>query len=243
MAFRLQAVAAGGITMRIRATIAALLFPPFLAVAEPAAAPAAAETRPAGSDWTFGTGVGFAVLDFRTPVVVSSSLLGTSTFVPIVGASLEHRVSDRTWLVLGVFGAVTRNRDEVPEGEFGTSRDDSRQLYVTAGVRRPLTRAGAPVEVSAVVLAEGGVVDADQRIVRSTDATSQDVTSWLAGANAGIAIDRELTGGLSLRVASPLVGVRYMRSTIDVAGQPGRSASDVSVQALLAPRLELRLAF
>jgi hypothetical protein len=232
--------------MRIRATVAALLFAPILAVADPAAdpaaAPAAAETRPIGSDWTFGTGVGFAVLDFPTPIV-ASSLFGTTTFVPIVGASLERRISDRAWLVLGAFGIVTRNRDEVPEGEFGTARDDSRQLYVTAGVRRPITRAGAPVEVSAVLLAEGGIVDADQRIAQPTEDESRDVRSWLAGANAGIAIDRELTGGLSLRVASPLVGARYMRSTIEVAGQPGRTASDVSVQALLAPRLELRLAF
>jgi hypothetical protein len=60
---------------------------------------------------------------------------------------------------------------------------------------------------------------------------------------AGRRLVRELTGGLSLRVATPLVGVAYEESRTEVEGQPRRSGTDFSVRALLAPRLELRLAF
>jgi hypothetical protein len=44
-------------------------------------------------------------------------------------------------------------------------------------------------------------------------------------------------------VATPLVGVAYEESRTEVEGQPRRSGTDFSVRAILAPRLELRLAF
>ncbi len=98
--------------------------------------------------------------------------------------------------------AIARRRSGARRRDRFT-RDDALSFYLTAGMRRILTRAGAPVDVSVLVLAEAGVVDADQRFVYLGSETRQDVTSWLAGAGAGVAVDRELTGGLSLRVASP----------------------------------------
>jgi len=70
-----------------------------------------------------------------------------------------------------------------------------------------------------------------------------DVTSWLAGANAGLAVERELTGRLSLRIASPLLGASYSRERVEEVGQPAQTARVFSIQAIIAPRLELRLAF
>jgi hypothetical protein len=228
-----------GKPMRPRAALAALVFVPFLAVAQDSTPEA---TRP-GADWSFGTGISFDVFTFPTPPLVLGAISSSSTSVPFVTASLERRLSGRTWLVVGVAGIVTRSRADVPAGGVGFARDDARQFYVTGGARRTVTRAGAPVEVSALFLAEAGVIDADQHSVVFTTDTRQEVTSWLAGANVGIAVDRELTGGLSLRVASPLLGARYYSSRLQEPGQPDTTGSGVSVRALLAPRLELRLAF
>jgi hypothetical protein len=223
--------------MRLHAALAALVVAPLAAVAQ-TPPPTVAEATAAEADWSFGAGVSFGVF-------VSSASLGglaaVSTGVPVVAASLERRLSDRTWLVLGGAGAVSRDR--VAFTAYGEARADSRSLYLTAGVRRVLTRAGAPVDVSILALGEAGVADADQRSVLAGSEALQEMTSWLAGASAGIAVDRELTGGLSLRVASPLLGVTYARSRYESAGQPAPTASSFSVRALLAPRLELRLAF
>jgi hypothetical protein len=228
--------------MRTVAALAALVLVPFLAVAqEPSAQPPGEASRQ--PLWSFGTGVSVNVIGFPTVLGPVSGSGVASIAVPGVTASLERKVSDRTWLALGVLGLVSRNRDDIPPGGFGVTRDDARQLVVTAGVRRPLTRAGAPVEVSALVLAEGGIVDADFRMVSGDSETRQDLTTWLAGAEVGIALDRVLTGPLSLRVASPLLGAQYARTEIDVEGRPGRTTTGFSAQVLLAPRLELRLAF
>ncbi len=233
--------------MRARAALAVLIVAPFVAAAEGTPPPAAEGTPPpaaertgAAPEWTFGAGVSFDLFGLPAPSLLSGAF---NASVPTVTASLERRLSARNWLVLGAAGGVTRNRMDVPAGGFGFSRDDARQLFVTAGVRRALTRPGRLAEVSAVFLAEAGLVDAEQQQVSFSSDIRQDLTSWLVGANAGIAVDRELTGGLSLRVASPLLGARYLRSRVTAPGQPERTGRSLSVAAILAPRLELRLAF
>ncbi len=163
--------------------------------------------------------------------------------MPVVTASLERRFSSRTWLVLGVAGAAAQRRADLAANAYGFTREDSRSLYLTTGIRRVLTRAGAPVDVSVLVLASAGVADADERYASQGTETAADVTSWLAGAGAGVAIDREITGGVSLRIASPLLGITYARDRVAVAGEPSRTGTTFSASALLAPRLELRLAF
>jgi hypothetical protein len=218
------------------------------AVTAPAAAATTAPTPPpAQPDWSFGGGLVYSMYEFPAG---SYSLLfrGPAPAVPTVTASLERRMSPRSWLVLGVAGAVWRDRQDVPSGSSGYGRNDLRELTVTAGVRRPVTRAGAPVEVSVVVAAQGGIYDAEQRIDQrytpaTTTSTTQDLTAWFAGAQAGLAIERALTDGLSVRVASPLLQGRYSRGSVRQAGQPDAHSSSARVTATLAPTLELRLQF
>jgi hypothetical protein len=217
------------------------------AVSAPAPATAPANASPAAlPQWSFGGGLAYSMYEFPG---YSYSLLfrDTAPVVPTVTASLERRLSPRSWLVLGLAGAVWRDRQDVPAGSSGYGRNDLRELTVTAGVRRPVTRAGAPVEVSVVVAVQGGIYDAEQRVDQrySTTSTSstQDVTAWFAGAQAGLAIERALTDGLSVRVASPLLQGRYSRGSVRQAGQPDARSSSVRASATLAPTLELRLQF
>jgi hypothetical protein len=177
-------------------------------------------------------------------MVSSPGGYGTGIYMPAVSASLERRLSDRTWLVVGGNGTMQRFREDEAISSYSYPRDDSRYLAVTGGVRRILTRPGAVVQVSLVALGMAGVVDLDRRYVDYYGvSTSTAETSWYAGANAGIALDRELTDGLSLRVASPLLDATYSWSRRDVTGAARQHSSGLSVSALLAPRLELRLAF
>jgi hypothetical protein len=229
--------------MRLHAALAALVLAPVIAVAQPADdfPPRAA---PLPANWSLGAGLS---LSLTGPEFVSTGAGYILRNVPIVTASLERRLSDGTWLVVGASGTVTRGRVEVPPGESTIgSKNDYRRLDVTAGVRWALTAAGAPVEVSAVTLAEAGAVDADVADTYAEDTfpvvPTYVETSWHAGASAGIAVDRELTGGISVRIASPLLEARYSRSRVQIVGRRV-DARDVSVRALVAPRVELRLAF
>lgn len=223
--------------MRVRAVLAALVVMPFLAAAQ-TSPPTEAPREP---DWTFGGGVSFGVGAVTSSLSVGG--LTVTTQIPTVAASLERRLAGRTWLVLGGAGGVAHRRADVQEGSYGYPRDDSRQGFLTAGVRHALTSAGAPVEVSAIAYVEGGLVDADQRLFVFTTESREDVTMWVAGVGAGIAIDRELTHHVSLRVASPLLQARYARLRVKETGQPAQTATDLSAGALVVPRLELRVAF
>jgi hypothetical protein len=59
----------------------------------------------------------------------------------------------------------------------------------------------------------------------------------------GLAVERKLRDGLSLRVATPLFGVSWDRSRDEVPGAAPLRGSSVFASVLLAPRLELRMAF
>lgn len=236
--------------MRRTFVLTALLLSPLLASAQAAAPPAepapstatAVPSAPAPApQWSIGAGVTL-ILFSSGPFALSAS--GFSFSVPSVSASIERRLSERTWLVAGAYGSVQRFRSDLPAGSAGAARNDVRYLSLTGGVRRIVTRPAAIVEVSLLALGEAGVGDADVRQVGfSGISTSSDWTAWFAGATAGIALDRELTDGLSLRLSSPLVLARYNWSADDQVGQARAISSGFSVSAYLAPRLELRLAF
>lgn len=221
------------------ALVAALVLAPLRSAAEPAVAPPPDAGAPA-ADWSFGAGVGFE--GTLAPGVIGG-VPSPSVQIPVVNASLERRLSGRTWLTLGVAGTLQDSRTDVAEGDSGVERSEVRQGFVSVGLRRALSRAGAPVEVSGLVQVEGGLADADQRLVSPASRTHQDVTVWFAGVGAGLAVERELTSGLSLRVASPLLGAWYERSRAREGGGPAADEAALSVRVLLAPRLELRLAF
>ncbi len=226
--------------MRRFAALAVLAFTPIAAVAQPAPPPAAA--APA-SDARWSLGAGIQLFTFMTTAPISASIFSPSADIPVVNASLERRLSERTWLAIGVAGAFERRRADVPDGTAGISRVDGRQVFLTTGIRHVVTAPGAPVDVSVVVAAEGGYATVDERFVSFLTPTKEELMAWQVGTNVGIAVDRELTGGLSLRVATPLVGATYQRSRTRLNGEPSRTGNDLSARVLLAPRLELRLAF
>lgn len=214
---------------------------------EPAAsppAPAAAASAPEGARWSIGFGIFSGSETLVTPIYLSYS----TPQVPGVTASLERRLSDPTWLVVGVNGAIGRYDQDLPGGDAGLSRYDVNQLTVAGGLRYLLTSAGGLVDVSALALAEAGIVDSEidrfeYVALPGVTETTYDSTGWLVGANLGIAVDRELTGGLSLRIATPLLGATYTSTRTRVSGQATLEGQDFSIRAQIAPRLELRLAF
>ena len=220
---------------------AALLLAPLSAFAQSPTPPP--EGFPAGpAQWSLGAGWSPGYVSVISSAPTSLGFVSPPV-LPAVTASLERRLGERTWLVLGVFGAVGRQRQDVPPGGFGLSQDDATQLFVNAGVRWIVTVPGAPVDVSFLGLLEGGGAGWDQAVVSAGAETQLKTTAWRVGASIGIAIDRELTRGLSLRVATPLLGASYAWTRAEPAGQPPQEGSDFSVAAVIAPRLELRLAF
>lgn len=219
------------------ASLAVLSSPARVLAGEPATTPVAPAATPS---WSLGGGLTFSSLGYVS--YESSSFLLSSNVVPVPGATgtLERRLSDRSWLFLNLRGGVQRKRAEVADGSYGISRDDRRQVTASVGWRRALTRRGGPVEVSTVLGVHGGILDAEQtQVVPSTTATSTDSTLWFAGANLGIAIQRELTDGLALRLSTPLLHGTYDHGRTRSPGQPTRTSTGLSFAAEIVPQLEL----
>ncbi len=222
--------------------------------AAPAPTSAARAAAPSAPAWSIGAGVGFS----------SAFLVGTPSFpspltgvylappmVPVAAASLERRISGRSWLVLGVSGSFAHESQDVPPDRAGVKKSDSYALALSAGVRRVLTPAGAPVDVSILALAQAGATrwkgdaaeyDYGVSPVAVVD-TSVDEWGWRAGGSLGLAVDRTLTGSLSLRLSTPLVGAWYTRTTTKATGHPTLDGDEVAASFVIAPSLELRLAF
>jgi hypothetical protein len=209
---------------------------------------------PAGS-WSMGAGVGFDLGFFvGSPVNLTSLSIGPPYISPPVAptavVSLERRLSARDWLVLGVNGSYARDRQDLVPGRAGVKKSDLNTLAVAVGLRHVLTPAGAPVDVSFDVLANAGATrwkgDAayyDSGAAGAIADASFDESVWRAGATFGIAVERELTSALSLRVATPIVGAWYGETRSEITGQPTLEGEDLGAGLALAPRLELRLAF
>ena len=227
--------------MGVRAIVVAAL-----AALVPAAASAQAGESPS---WSIGAGVGF--LGERVFLMPSGSVAGLflsgGSFVPVATFFVERRVGEQTWLVFGAEGSVTRNSiDPLPDTAVGMTtqtKDDSEQASVSIGLRRVVTRPGAPVDVSLQATVEGGYFHELQEFTPIGAATSDiSNTGRYAAVTGGIAVERELTGGLALRISTPLVGASW--SKVDRRDDLGtRAASTTSAFVTLAPRLELRLAF
>ncbi|HEX9402345.1 MAG TPA: hypothetical protein VF912_19730 [Anaeromyxobacter sp.] len=216
------------------------------APAAPVGAPIAAPVIPAATPviaavaqaprWSIGAGVGF-----NSSGMFLSSASVFSLWWPAATASVERAVGDRTWLTVGASGSFDREETKASDSILSTiPRRDTGQLVLTAGVRRPVSRPGAPVEVSALVLAEGGALRFRSGTSSSTDVEQR---AWLVGASAGIAVERALAAGLALRISTGILGVRYWRGKLAYAGGPSVTTSDLSAQLRLSPSIELRLAF
>lgn len=233
----------------MRTLIALLAVVPLTALAqapEPALAPAPASPAAvapapvAGAlpepEWSIGAGVAF------DRILIAS---GGSAFLidtgPELNASLERRLSPRTWLAFGARGSVYDHTEDVESG-YGTPSVAYRRLAVMAGVRQLLTPGGAPVDVSLLALANAGVSAGDWTTEYAGTRERTEELAWGVGAELGIAVERELTGGIALRVATPIVGLGYAWADRDVGGQ-SLSARTFSADLTLAPQLELRVAF
>jgi hypothetical protein len=189
--------------------------------------------------WSLGAGVSTSAIYISGPgdpfgrVGISSG--------PAATASLERRLSDSNWLVLGVNGSVSDSQQLPLDGTSVETRWESRRLMLDLGLRHVLTGPGALVDVSLLALAQGGYWE-QRRSVEGSPSGDDEFSSWTAGANVGLALDRELTAGLSLRVATPFAGVWWQKNEQKVSGSSS-SGHGFSADVFLAPRLELRLAF
>jgi hypothetical protein len=207
-----------------------------VAPAAPTAAPPAAPAEPIGS---IGAGLSLyggvqaitLMSDRRSPMLVAPS------------ASVERRLSGRSWLALGVAGSASRYRQEIAPGGYGFTSENAGQLTVSAGLRRLLTPIGAPVDFSILTDVHAGFAAAQQTFASGGEERDGSSRGWLAGVGLGVALDRELTRNLSLRVATPLIRAGWEGSRIEVDGEPTRDGSSLSAAFALDPRLELRMAF
>lgn len=211
--------------------------------AEPPPAPASAPAAEPPGPWSLGAGVGFTLLGSSFGGVASLGGLGVSPpTAPTVVASLERAVAPGWWLVLGAAISANRERGDAPPASFVSTRSDYTLGSASIGLRRALTRAGAPVTVSMHALADVGYSWSRQDLELTTPETRRS-ESFGFGLTVGLAVERELTSGLSLRVATPLLAGGWNSATLDgtVTGHTSREGGGVSL--VLAPSLELRLAF
>ncbi|WP_242346467.1 hypothetical protein [Anaeromyxobacter terrae] len=218
----------------------AALLTPALSLAE-GAAPA---------EWSLGGGLSWTLVgDPISAILLPSGAYVTSidASIPSVNASIERRAGERTWVVFGLAGGADRREmDPAPSGAINYSPTEQTVTgaFASVGVRRVLTPRDAPVDFSIVGALEGGFVRASEttpaQVGGEIDATYR---SRLVGVSGGIALDRTLTGSLSLRIATPLVTASYASVSSTATGQADRDGSALRAHVVLAPRLELRIAF
>ncbi len=184
--------------------------------------------------WSVGAGVSTTyiyLLGSGSPGLVG---VGSS---PSGYASLERRLTDASWLVLGLDGTISDREQDAPGGGE-KSRQELRQLALDLGVRRVVTRPGAVVDFSLLAMVMGGYYEQ----LRTSTLADQEDSAWYLGANVGFAVDRELTEGLSVRIATPVAGVTWQRIRTKTSGET-LNGRELTAGVFLAPRLELRLAF
>jgi hypothetical protein len=231
--------------MRIAAlTAVALLVPAAVAAADPE------PSAPPPARWSIGAGVGGVL--FGDPIVFPGE--SPSSGVPFVQASLERRIGRATWLVLGVNGSYEDSEADPFEGTgtgatiilLGSALEsDGWRGRVAAGLRRELTGAAAPFVVSGVLLATVGGISVERTFLAGSPAAEvrEEGNGVVAGLSAGVAVDRELTRGLSVRISSQLLTTDWSWSEITSPGVPTREFRAFRAGVTLAPVLELRLAF
>ncbi len=229
-------------------TIRTAVLATFVAIASSAATTAQAEESP---KWTLGAGLG-NVTTFVLPSPNGSlgglAVLGFASgdSVPVATFFVERRLGDRTWLVFGAAGSVSRTRvDPSPTtGATVPTKFDSEQVSLSAGLRRVVTRPGAPVEVSLQGTVEGGYLHDQQELTTTGAVATTEIrdTGGFGMVTGGIALERVLTGDLALRISTPLLGGSWAKLEVkDGAGS--HDATSARVFVVLAPRIELRLAF
>jgi hypothetical protein len=231
--------------------LALTLLLPSLALAEPL--PDATGAAPADeATWSIGAGIGYGYVPAYSTVAVRSGLLVVGGYVFSVpsmegwvpSASMERRLAPRTWLVFGLTGLVSNNSyDPLPVGVAGPVQSDQQVLAVSAGVRQVFWSRSL-FEVSGLGLAELGLSRTTYRYQSTAGAVAEvNGSAWTAGGSLGLAVDRELTSGLSVRLASPLLRVAWESGKATEVGTATYGSHGLQAAAVLEPRIELRLAF
>jgi hypothetical protein len=156
-------------------------------------------------------------------------------------------VSDRAWLVLGWAGSVTRNRTDTESAAVlptTKTKDDAELASLSVGLRRVMTRPGALVDFSLQATVDGGYVHEFSQD-KSTGGAQFDTRTngRYVAVTGGFALERELTGGLALRISTPLVAASWARAEVKNENLATRKGESTNLSLTLAPRLELRLAF
>lgn len=190
--------------------------------------------------WSIGAGLSFGGLSgwiLTPPVTGLTGLISAPTSVaPGVTTSLERSLSERLWLLVGLSGAIaTSKRDS----GSSTSRGISGQV----GVRYVLTRPGAMADVSVLALLNGGLDDLSLSSADSPAGSLRGTSNWNVGLSGGLAVERQLASGLSVRIATPLISAGYSRGKITYVDAADVRTTGFSAGLVLAPRLELRLTF
>ena len=111
----------------------------------------------------------------------------------------------------------------------------------TAGVFGYSSRGQVAAEVRDLQAARGGMV-AKLEAASVADIEKDQTLFAFATAQGGLTVERELTGGLAVRLSTPLVGASWskLHRHDGLGPQDGSSAS---VFVAVSPSLELRLAF
>jgi hypothetical protein len=179
---------------------------------------------------------------------VSTSSLGLFSATPGATFFLERRVGQRTWLVFTGFASVSRTRVDPPQSggitTGWTTHSDTEQASGAIGLRRVVTGAGAVVDVSLYATVGGGYTHFEDKFEDTTGAvTTSTERITFATAEGGIAVERELTGGLAVRLSTPLVGASWSKIHQQEPLVGPRDGSSTSAFVTVSPRLELRLAF
>lgn len=213
----------------MRLAIAVLLAVPLSALADAA---------PAEPRWSLGAGI-------TTPqsLAVQVATPSVALHSPGVTASVERRLFERTWLTAGVSAAWGSERHDPSPAAGAITRVDFRILSLSAGVRQPLTPRSAPVELSVLAEALAGHGSLDAQVNPGFFPAEQSASERYLAGQLGLALERELGSALSLRIASPLLGLTWRRSREEATGSPRRDGRTFSAGLALSPRLELRLAF
>ncbi len=220
-----------------------------LAVALPCAAVAEEGARAAPS-WSLGAGVQFGnVLTLNNPVFVGSPPFGPILpSTPSAVVSLERRVGERTWLAVGFAGSFeSRSGGDYPP-YLNVSSTRAAGVALSAGLRFPITRPAAPVEVSLLALGELGYsttrIEYSAAIANAID----DAYAVSAGASLGLAVERELLDRLAVRIATSILRASWSYAhdagiANPLSFVPAAHVNSFAVGVNLVPQLELRLAF
>ena len=209
-----------------------------------AAADARALAARRAERWTLAAGL--------TALFAGNGLGGQSTANPLLSLMVERRLTHRLWLLATVLGgyAATDQDVEVTGGLDGAVplSGDTVHYGGALGARWVVTP-DSPFRFSLLLTAGASHQRSDYEStdLEAVPAGTYQGRTTLIGAQAGVALDRELIDGLGVRLAATVAraGWSTSRSVTD-AGSLGRSDSEsegYTAELTLSPSFELRFSF